>query len=172
MKKRKRLIFQINLLGRKVDAEINLPKCIGLSPGWLWADDSPFGCLSDRRRAAPHTEFLEDVDGMGLDGARFDVEVFGDLFIGRSFGHQLQDLHLPWRERSLRGLSAGELEQAVQYPVGHLGIYHRGNPISSMNAHQFFESLYYCQKSPPFLCVTILLLTVAYVDSLEEPSRG
>ena len=105
-------------------------RSIGLSPGWLRSDDSPFDRLSNRRGAAVHSEFLEDINDMGPGGTLFDVEVLGDLFVGRSFGHQLQNVKLPWSERSFRGLSAGELEGVVGGPVGHLGLYERSTPIS------------------------------------------
>lgn len=80
LNKRKRLIFQINLFWRKVDAKINLPDCIGLGHRWLRPGDSPLDRFSNLRGGALHPEFLEDINDVGVGGTLFDVEVLTDLF--------------------------------------------------------------------------------------------
>ena len=43
-------------------------------------------------------ELVVDAAQMGLDGARAEVELCGDLRVGETLGHKAQDLRLPLGE--------------------------------------------------------------------------
>src|SRR5581483_4283684 len=70
----------------------------------------------ERRELGPRgdTEFGEDVAQVRRDGSRRDEQLVGDLLVGQSLGHELDDLALgrsetvPTRRRPLTGTASAQ----------------------------------------------------------------
>lgn len=55
-------------------------------------------CTCDSLRPTLGIEFIQDMPDMGFDGIKTDEQSIGNLLVGKSFGHEAQDLHFAFTQ--------------------------------------------------------------------------
>lgn len=62
-------------------------------------EDVQCTCMSHGLGAIRGTQFGQEMLDMELDGVQAEHQVLRDLLVGETFGHQLEDLALPFTQR-------------------------------------------------------------------------